>query len=858
MAIFRGFKPQAMQKIAGRLGYTGSMANFDSYLEQNPDKKREMIVFQEAAKEMAKGGVVKMQTGGLFGAGLGGIGNTRVLGSSVGSLGAPSYVSPIMPPTDPNNPLGPVGAAVMRYGYNPTTNQYSISGGGGQQFPEGFESSMNYGDLYKKYPQIKGVFERGRPQPKTLQDMMVGEPGPPIMTSPGFDPRYEGRNAQDYGQRNQIPVGTGGFGQEGFDIEKARQVTPDPRLLELERNFRGAATMDVQARLRPDGSLYMGSSSMFGDIYGQGGSYQQTYPSGLVDPRDPEPIAVTPPAQAPSSDAGSIGQVSADRLFNPTLPTGATVTPFGVPVEQGQMISPVTGQVAGTVSVPTTMSQTTMTNQPTVQQANLMNAQDVATQVNSSLDTLQTATTVPNDPRAQVLAAQQTASSVGNLASAQGNAILMTNPMQRQIQAGELIDSVANADKASKFTEQVQAATASPTDKATVAGQLATLTANFDATNPPAWAAGAIRGVQAVMQQRGLGASSIAGQALIQAAMESAIPIAQADARTVATFETQNLSNRQQRAMLSAQQRAAFIGQEFDQAFQARVQNASRISDIANVNFTAEQQIGLENSRTANTLNLNNLSNRQALVMAEASALANLDTANLSMRQQSAVQNAQNFLQLEMANLSNKQQSELFKAQQRTQALFTDQAADNASRQFNASSQNQVDQFFANLGTQVAQFNATQANAQAQFNAGQANTVERFNAELNNQRDQFNAQNQLVIGQSNAQWRRQIATADTAAVNRANELNANSLLGISKEAYDNLWTYYADTMEWAWTSAESELDRINKLATSNIQADSLKEARRMEADAKAASGLGGMVGTILTAGKDSLIGGWFS
>jgi len=169
-----------------------------------------------------------------------------------------------------------------------------------------------------------------------------------------------------------------------------------------------------------------------------------------------------------------------------------------------------------------------------------------------------------------------------------------------------------------------------------------------------------------------------------------------------------------------------------------------------------------------------------------------------------------------------------------------------------------VDQFFANLGTQVGQFNATQANAQAQFNAGQANTVERFNAELNNQRDQFNAQNQLVIGQSNAQWRRQIATADTAAVNRANELNANSLLGISKEAYDNLWTYYADTMEWAWTSAESELDRINKLATSNIQADSLKEARRMEADAKAASGLGGMVGTILTAGKDSLIGGWFS
>ena len=134
-------------------------------------------------------------------------------------------------------------------------------------------------------------------------------------------------------------------------------------------------------------------------------------------------------------------------------------------------------------------------------------------------------------------------------------------------------------------------------------------------------------------------------------------------------------------------------------------------------------------------------------------------------------------------------------------------SAENAARQFNATSQNQVDQFFANLASQVSQFNAAQANAQSQFNAGQVNTVERFNAEINNQRDQFNAQNQLVIAQNNAQWRRSIATADTAAVNRANELNANAVLDISKTAYDNLWNYYADTMEWAWKSSENELDR---------------------------------------------------
>ena len=47
------------------------------------------------------------------------------------------------------------------------------------------------------------------------------------------------------------------------------------------------------------------------------------------------------------------------------------------------------------------------------------------------------------------------------------------------------------------------------------------------------------------------------------------------------------------------------------------------------MNFNAEQQVQLENSRAANTMNLNNLSNRQALVMSEAASLAQLDVSNL-------------------------------------------------------------------------------------------------------------------------------------------------------------------------------------------------------------------------------------
>ena len=552
----------------------------------------------------------------------------------------------------------------------------------------------------------------------------------------------------------------------------------------------------------------------------------------------------TPIATVPTKEDGTPGDITdftVQQMYSPGVPVGGETVATGIGYDASQDIAAGTGELTGKVGVPTAMALTAQAQQPTTTAANLMQADTVAADVDAAISATQAAQANPQDPRAQITAAQQTTSSVSNLSAAQGNAFLINNPVQRQLQNGELISGTGvDAAKAAALTAQTQAAaaTANPSAQAMVQDQLSGLMQSFQGANPPAWAAGAMRAATSAMAARGLGSSSLAGQAIVQAAMESALPIAMADAQTVAKFESQNLSNRQQSAMLAAEQRARFMGQEFDQIFQAKVMNASKISDIANQNFTAEQQVQLENSRAVNTMNLANLNNRQALVMAEASALAQLDVANLSNRQQAAVQNAQNFLQYDMANLSNRQQTELFKAQQRVQSLFTDQAAINAAAQFNATSQNQTDQFFANLGQQANQFNATQQNAQAQFNAGQANTVNRFNAEINNARDQFNASNQIVIAQSNAQWRRQIATADTAAVNRVNELNANAILDISKTAYDNLWNYYADTMEWAWTTGDNEAERQKDITVATINAEKLAEAERLKGDYNSSAAMG--------------------
>ncbi len=561
------------------------------------------------------------------------------------------------------------------------------------------------------------------------------------------------------------------------------------------------------------------------------GKYQQAmrgmYKGGVVYANDGTDVGLTDGGAADGSISGE-----GDQYYDETLPmffdaVSQTMQPMQstystIAPDSSQFISGDAGQVGtyaptvGAAQVGTTSQATTPTYTPSA----TYGATGTADQVRDETGRLQPVTGQVSD-QAQVDAAQGTSSL--NIDAAQGTATMMTNPVTREIQEGELISGAADAQKAAKFTEQIQAAQATPSKQATVQGQLEGLMQQFEGGDTPAWAAGAMRNALGAMAARGLGASSLAGQAAVQAAMESALPIASADAQTIASFEAQNLSNRQQRAMLAAQQRAQFMGQEFDQAFQARVQNSSRIADIANMNFTAEQQVALENSRAANTMNLANLSNRQAGVMAEAAAIANMDMANLNNRQQAAVQNAQNFMAMDMSNLDRAQQTALFRSQQNIQALFTDQAAENAALQFNASSENQTKQFFASLSSQTSQFNAAQTNAVNQFNVNSVNAISEFNANLQQQRDTFNATNGLVVSQANAQWRQNLATLNTAAANDSNMAFAAAINGMTSKNIDSIWQRERDLMSYNITSIESGKDRAMQILLGEQTLTALKE-----------------------------------
>ena len=227
------------------------------------------------------------------------------------------------------------------------------------------------------------------------------------------------------------------------------------------------------------------------------------------------------------------------------------------------------------------------------------------------------------------------------------------------------------------------------------------------------------------------------------------------------------------------------------------------------------------------------------IATADAATYKQMIFQNLANNQQAAITNAQAYLQMDMANLSNNQQTSLSNLQARQSFLLSDQAAANASAQFNATSQNQVNEFYDNLSSTIGEQNAVRADSMNQYatseankikamnaqnqvavneaNAARESAINQFNSTLENQRQQFNVNNQREIDQSNVVWRRGINTANTAAVNATNQANAQNLLNLSNWAVSAAWQQWRDEASWVNTASENDQNRNHNLAMAALE-----------------------------------------
>jgi len=369
-----------------------------------------------------------------------------------------------------------------------------------------------------------------------------------------------------------------------------------------------------------------------------------------------------------------------------------------------------------------------------------------------------------------------------------------------------------------EFTEEERGMIEGLPEEALVSTQMDQLLTGLDNGEVPTWARPAVSAVNQMMASRGLDVSTVGRDALFNAIIQSAMPLAQSNAQAIQQSVSQQKGIEAQAELQNAQMRQ-----------QTALTNASNVFNMNMAQFNADQQTELSNSKFLQTATLTNASNMQQAAIQEAASLAQLDLATLDSNTKLAAQNAQSFLAMDMQNLSNKQQGAVLGAQMDQQRLLSNQAAVNASEKFNATSQMQTDQFMASLKSQTDQFNSTQFNAMEQFNTQQNNAAEarsvqneigvaqadaqmkvqidQFNSQQDYQRNQWNAQNSQAVQQADMKWRRQLNTANTAAINAVNQQNAQNAFGLSSQAQAFMWQELRDQADYAFRSADNHEQR---------------------------------------------------
>lgn len=309
------------------------------------------------------------------------------------------------------------------------------------------------------------------------------------------------------------------------------------------------------------------------------------------------------------------------------------------------------------------------------------------------------------------------------------------------------------------------AATAELDQRATTQYQLGQLMQSVTAGGPlPPWASPAVRRVNAIMQQRGLGASSMAAAAVTQALMESGVQIAEQDANKYATIQLKNLDN--------------------------------------------EQQAALQNAATVAAMDMANLNNRQQAAVTNAKAFLSIDLQNLTNEQQSNTVTYQAKVQAMLSDAAAENAAAQFNAKTENdiKEFFTELGANietaNIQRaiavdQFNISQETAINQFNTQMNAMYEQFNANMQLEIDQSNAIWRRTINTQNTANQNEENRMNAMNLLGIQQNalNNLWQLYRDKAAWAMQISENQADRDHNAAMQAASFDQNSSLYDEKME---------------------------------------------------------------
>ena len=355
-------------------------------------------------------------------------------------------------------------------------------------------------------------------------------------------------------------------------------------------------------------------------------------------------------------------------------------------------------------------------------------------------------------------------------------------------------------------TVEVQAAIAALPTEALMSVQIEGLLAGMDEGRTPLWARPAVAHVEQMMAQRGLSVSTVGRDALFNAIIQSALPIAQNNAQALQQRAAQNLSNEQQanlaestqdmqRRMANLANRQTSESQSAQMAQQMKVMQSQFRQDTGMLTAQQQQQTRtqhLQNRQqaavleyqTKEALNAQNLGNEQQMEMANLQVeaeRAGADQSAVNQERLAEFQVAADFMaknagftqQMKLANLSNEQQMSLANLSSLNQA---------ASERLTAEQQTEFANLNKTLETNKLQAQIASQMKLAQLNVDQQRAIQNAATVANIDMSKFNAGQQTEL--ANSKFMQTMVMTDFNARQTAAMQNATAMVQMDIQAAD--------------------------------------------------------------------------
>ena len=353
---------------------------------------------------------------------------------------------------------------------------------------------------------------------------------------------------------------------------------------------------------------------------------------------------------------------------------------------------------------------------------------------------------------------------------------------------------------------EVIAAIAALPPEALVSSQMETLLAGMESGTIPTWARPAVDSINQRLAQRGMDVSTVGRDALFNAVIQSALPIAQSNAQALQARATQNLSNEQQanlqRAQTEANRRSNNLANR--QTAESQTAQFSQNLKVLQSQFTQERDtlsfqqqqeqrlVNLQNQQRTAELNAQNenASVAQNLGNSQQIELANLEIQNQSEQQNMSAANqerlaemqvAADFIsknaafdqQMKTANLSNDQQMRLANLTSRNQA---------GSENLSAAQQTELANLNARMQTNITSANIAAQMGTALLNADQQRAVENASMVARMDLTKFSDAQQVEL--ANSKFIQSMSLADFSARQQGIMQDATALAGLDLAAAD--------------------------------------------------------------------------